>query len=117
MKLWLDAQLSPKLVPWLVATFELDALAAQSDAELRTASDAAIFQAARSSDAVVMTKDRDFVDLVDRLGPPPRVIWLTFGNTSNRSMRQILTSALPTALRAIEGGEPIVEISDRTTDS
>jgi predicted nuclease of predicted toxin-antitoxin system len=37
-----------------------------------------------------MTKDSDFVDLVERLGPPPQIIWLTCGNTSNLRLREIL---------------------------
>jgi predicted nuclease of predicted toxin-antitoxin system len=39
----------------------------------------------------VMTKDSDFVDLVERLGSPPQVIWLTYGNTSNARLRHILS--------------------------
>jgi len=58
-----------------------------------------------------MTKDRDFVDLVERLGPPPQVIWVTCGNTSNREMRRILTVTLPSALDLLRTGEPLVEIS------
>jgi hypothetical protein len=30
-----------------------------------------------------MTKDRDFVEMLQRLGPPPKVAWVTCGNTSN----------------------------------
>ncbi|MDF5718318.1 MAG: DUF5615 family PIN-like protein [Rhizonema sp. NSF051] len=30
----------------------------------------------------MITKDSDFVDLVDRLGTPPQIIWLTCGDTS-----------------------------------
>ncbi|QQE65212.1 hypothetical protein GFS31_18980 [Leptolyngbya sp. BL0902] len=57
-----------------------------------------------------MTKDRDFVDLVDRLGPPPQIIWLTCGNTSNARLREILGSVLPTALEILCSGESLVEI-------
>src|SRR5690606_25172013 len=56
--------------------------------------------------------DRDFVDLLERLGAPPQVIWITCGNTSNRAMRQILSSALPTALDLIRRGESLIEIGD-----
>jgi len=61
---------------------------------------------------MVMTKDRDFVDLLERLGPPPQVVWITCGNTSNRTMRAILSKALPEALSLLRAGEPLVEISD-----
>ena len=53
------------------------------DLGLRDAEDKEIFEAARQEKAVVMTKDSDFVLLLDKLGPPPQVIWVTCGNTSN----------------------------------
>ena len=59
-----------------------------------------------------MTKDSDFLKLVDRVGPPPQVLWITCGNTSNARLRQVLQSALPAALTLLEQGEPVVEISD-----
>lgn len=114
MKIWLDAQLSPSIAPWLERTFEVEGvLAVQADPRLRAAKDREIFAEARASGAVVMTKDRDFVGLLDQLGPPPSVIWLTCGNTSNESLRRILGKALPEALRLLRDGEPLVEISDR----
>ncbi len=57
-----------------------------------------------------MTKDSDFVDLVDRLGSPPQIIWLTCGNTSNARLREILSSVLPEALKLLHSGEKLVEI-------
>lgn len=57
-----------------------------------------------------MTKDSDFVDLVDRLGVPPQIIWLTCGNTSNARLREILSLTLPEALEILSSGERLVEI-------
>jgi len=111
VRIWLDAQLSPSLASWLSDTFHLEATALR-DLGLRASEDDAIFEAARQSEAVVLSKDRDFAELVARLGPPPQVIWVTCGNTSNARMREILASALPQALDLLRGGEPLVEISD-----
>lgn len=47
------------------------------DLGLHEASDQQIFEAARAADAIVMTKDLDFVEMVERFGPPPRILWLT----------------------------------------
>ena len=114
MRIWLDAQLSPAIATWMVQSFDLeDVLAVQADLVLRVTMDREIFTQARAAGAVVMTKDRDFVALLDQLGPPPSVIWLTCGNTSNASLRRILSSALPRALELVRSGEPLVEISDR----
>ena len=75
--------------------------------------DREIFLAAREADAVVLTKDGDFVLLLEQLGPPPRVLWLTIGNTSNAHLREVLTRNLPTALELLRRGEPLVEIADK----
>ena len=113
MKIWLDAQLSPSVAAWLEESEGVaEAFAIQLDPTLRSARDAEVFSKAGEAGAVVMTKDRDFVDLLGRLGPPPQVIWVTCGNTSNRTMRRILSSALPDAIALLRKGEPLVEISD-----
>ena len=57
-----------------------------------------------------MTKDSDFVDLVERLGPPPKIIWLTCGNTSNARLREILSATLLQALELLRTDETLVEI-------
>ena len=69
MKIWLDAQLSPGLAAWISHHFDLDASHIR-DHGLLGSEDSEIFEAARSAGAVFMTKDRDFVDLVSRHGPP-----------------------------------------------
>ncbi|CAD5964705.1 hypothetical protein PCC9214_03417 [Planktothrix tepida] len=59
MKIWIDAQLPPTLANWLTETFGLEASALR-DLELRDAQDLEIFEAARSENVVIMTKDSDF---------------------------------------------------------
>jgi predicted nuclease of predicted toxin-antitoxin system len=112
MTIWTDAQLSPSLAPWITQTFGVDALAIR-DIGLRDASDEIIFQSAKKQDVVVMTKDRDFVELVQRHGHPPKVIWITLGNTSNDHLKLILTSHLMTALAMLDKGESVVEITSQ----
>lgn len=82
MNIWIDAQLSPAIATWISSAFAVDAVAVR-ELGLRDANDTEIFQAAKRQQAVVMTKDRDFVMLLDSFGTPPQVIWLTCGNTSN----------------------------------
>jgi predicted nuclease of predicted toxin-antitoxin system len=79
---------------------------------LREAKDLIIFHAAREAGAVIMSKDSDFVLLLERFGPPPQVLWVTCGNTSNARMREILLKSFPEARTRLEQGEPLVEISD-----
>jgi predicted nuclease of predicted toxin-antitoxin system len=109
MIVWLDAQLSPALARWLNERFDVDAVHV-CDLGLVPAKDPAIFQAARMAGALVLTKDRDFVDVVDRLGPPPQIVWVTSGNTSNCEMKRILEATFRRAMELAATGEPVIEI-------
>lgn len=110
MTIWIDAHLSPAIATWMNSTFGVEAIALR-DLGLRDAEDPEIFEAAKAQEAIVMTKDSDFVDLVDRLGAPPQIIWLTCGNTSKARLREILSETLPRALELLATGETLVEIS------
>lgn len=70
MNIWVGAQLPPTLANWLTDNFDLEA-AALRELELRDAQDIEIFEAARTVEAVIMTKDSDFIDMVCRLESPP----------------------------------------------
>ena len=111
MKFWIDAQLSPALAPWLSNTFAVEAFSVRW-LGLQHASDEEIFTAAREAKAVMITKDRDFVQLLERLGPPPKVIWVTCGNTSKAQMRKILHRTFPETLLLLQTDESLVEIAD-----
>ncbi len=80
MTIWIDAHLSPAIATWIKSQFGIEAVALR-DLGLRDAEDPEIFETAKAQKAIVMTKDSDFVDLVERLGSPPQIIWLTCGNT------------------------------------
>ncbi len=109
--IWIDAHLPPAIATWITNTFDGVSGIALRDLGLRDAEDPEIFEAARDQGVAFMTKDSDFVDLVDRLGPPPQIIWLTCGNTSNARLREILSSVLPQALEVLQSGNSLVEIS------
>jgi predicted nuclease of predicted toxin-antitoxin system len=87
--LWLDARLSPALAPWLAATCDVSCDAVR-DLGLRDAADRDIFMAGRAAGAVIVTKDADFVRLLEQFGPPPPVVWVTCGNTSNARLRELV---------------------------
>ena len=111
MTVWLDNQLPPALAPWMRASLSLECVPVR-DLQLQRASDAEIFHAARAAEVVVMTKDRDFIDLLDQHGLPPQVILVTCGNTSNARLRRLIESAWPTILPMLERGEALVELGD-----
>jgi predicted nuclease of predicted toxin-antitoxin system len=113
MKLWIDAQLSPAIAAWINRTF--DDIEAQSVRALGLldATDYEIFEEAKKADVIVMSKDDDFIQLIEHRGTPPKLIWVTCGNTSNARMRDILSTALLKAIELLQSGENIVEISDK----
>ena len=109
MTIWVDAQLSPRIARWIAANFSLQTQPLR-EIGLRDAEDEDIFMAARAADVVVLTKDSDFVRLLERHGSPPKVLWLTCGNTSDAALQQILGQHLATALSLLGSGEDLVEI-------
>ena len=113
MKIWIDAQLSPAIAAWINRTFEDISAESVRALGLRDATDPDIFEAARKADVIVMSKDDDFIQLIEQRGTPPKLIWITCGNTSNARMREILLTALLKAKELLESGENVVEISDK----
>ncbi|MEW5717910.1 MAG: DUF5615 family PIN-like protein [Chloroflexota bacterium] len=69
MTIWVNAQISPAIAAWIVKTFSVEAVAVR-DLQLRDATDTEIFNAARNANAIVLTKDSDFVAMVNAHGTP-----------------------------------------------
>ena len=101
MKLWLDAQLPPLLARWInEQRWALQAIAVR-EVGMRDASDPEIFRAARDAGVVVMTKDLDFMQLLDEKGPPSRLIWLRVGNCSNAALQTVLATPFQPAMELL----------------
>ncbi len=113
MIFWVDAQLPPGLATWLTEQYGVQAVALR-DLGLRDSEDAEIFRQARIADAVLISKDADFVELIARHGTPPRLIWVTCGNVSNERLRSLFAATLPTALSRLEAAVTIIEIGSVT---
>jgi predicted nuclease of predicted toxin-antitoxin system len=97
------------LAEWLSKEYGVDALSLR-DIGLRDAPDVEIFQAARKAQAVVISKDSDFVELVSRHGSPPQLLWVTCGNVSNERLQAVFGKTFPDALAALESGQAIIEV-------
>lgn len=111
MIFWLDAQLLPALAKFLTEEFDLESVSLR-ELGMRNADDIEVFEKARDEKVTIISKDSDFVELVQRLGPPPQLLWVTCGNVTNKHVRQIFTKLLPDALTLLGQGEAIVEIGD-----
>ena len=111
MRFWLDAQLPPQLAVWLAQRFGVEAVALR-DIGLRDAADRRIFEAARHDSAVLISKDIDFVNLVQLHGIPLQLLWVTCGNVTNARLRIVFDATFPRAMTLLAEGRSIVEIGD-----
>lgn len=107
---WLDAQLPPQLAPWLTQTFGVQAFSA-AYLGYRDATDDVIFTAARETGVVVVSKDADFLERVTRLGSPPKLLYVTCGNTTTRRLREIFLATFEEAQHLLLQ-EDVVELGD-----
>ena len=110
MKFWLNANLSPRLARWIEAKINCECKTI-GELGLINETDQVLFMKAREANAVVITKDSDFREMVLRLGAPPQVLWVTTGNTSTKFLISVFEKALPEALKHLQTGSPLVEIS------
>jgi predicted nuclease of predicted toxin-antitoxin system len=108
----LDNQLPPALAEWMRETCGVECLPVR-DLRLQRASDREIFMAARQASAIVMTKDADFIDLLEQHGPPPQIVLVSCGNTSNDRLRRLVSVAWAALLPMLVRGEALVELGDQ----
>ena|SRR5947209_3937341 len=112
MTFWLDVHLDEKLAPWIGSRFGV-ITKTLLEAGLAQADDGVIFEAGRRfAEIVVVSKDRDFADLVTKRAKPPQILWLRFGNRPTIEVQIILANLLPEAIRLLQAGEPLLEIAD-----
>lgn len=107
--IWLDAHLSPRLAEWIRNSLGHEAIPLR-DLGLRHALDEVIYQRGADEHVILITKDKDFADMVTQKGAPPQVIWLRCGNTTEARLREIFTKHLNQALKLLATGESLVEI-------
>jgi predicted nuclease of predicted toxin-antitoxin system len=112
LRVWVDAQLPPAMAGWLAAEPGVEAQHTFAIG-LLGASDQQIWDAARDERVIVVSKDSDFVDLVQRHGPPPQIVWVTTGNATNTVLRELVRVAWPRAIPLLQAGEPLVELRGR----
>jgi predicted nuclease of predicted toxin-antitoxin system len=96
---------------WLVDRYQVEAASLRS-LGLRDATDLQIFEAAQQAQACIVTKDIDFVWLMrGRAIPPPYVLWVRCGNTSNAALEVLFASRFAAAKALFEAGEALVELA------
>jgi predicted nuclease of predicted toxin-antitoxin system len=111
MRLWFDVHLDPRLAEWASQFFGVEAKSFD-DLGYRRTKDKIIFDAAKSlGDVVILTKDADFVELVERFDPPPQIVWLTIGNTSTPVLKSVLAASMAGIFEKLKAGDRFIEVS------
>jgi predicted nuclease of predicted toxin-antitoxin system len=94
MKILLDANISWKLINKLKPVFgecaHVDLIGLDVPAE-----DIDIWNYALDNGYIIITKDNDFVDLLDLNGFPPKVVLLKTGNNSSQALMELLENIKP----------------------
>ncbi len=110
MVIWLDANISPAIAKFVTVNFQIPCFQIDS-LTVDISDDEAIFlKAKEEGNIIITTKDYDFIRLQERFGSPPKIIWLTCGNTSNAILKEKLSAHLSEALKQLET-EDMVEIA------
>ena len=94
MKLLFDQNLSHKLVRHLADLFP-DSVHVRS-VGLKTAGDPLVWEYAKNSDLMIVSKDSDFHQRSFLYGFPPKVIWLRLGNCSTADVERVLRTNFDT---------------------
>ncbi len=109
MKLLLDANLSRRIVPLLQVEYPGSSQVALL--KLETATDREIWEYARTSDFVIVTRDSDFHELGTLYGAPPKVIWLKTGNQSKTfTLRSLLDHKEEIVAALLQDDKSCIEI-------
>jgi predicted nuclease of predicted toxin-antitoxin system len=94
MKILLDANISYKLINKLTPIFgecnHVDLIGLNVPAQ-----DIDIWKYARDNDYIIITKDGDFLNLLELNGFPPKVVLLKTGNNSSKALMELLINIKP----------------------
>ena len=109
-RLLFDQNLAPRLVALLTNQFpgSLHAL----DLGLGHALDIEILDLAEQRDLVIVTKDKDFADIVTARGRGPKVLWLQLGNVSTSDVAGALLESASSIAELLD--DPSVRIVQLT---
>jgi predicted nuclease of predicted toxin-antitoxin system len=108
LRFLIDAQLPPMLATHLVAEgFKAEHV---NRVGLGAADDARIWAYAVEHRAVLVSKDGDFAASARRSRTGPQVIWIRFGNVTNRALWSALQGALNEIVEAFNSGDRVIEL-------
>ncbi|MBS1587607.1 MAG: DUF5615 family PIN-like protein [Bacteroidetes bacterium] len=84
-EIWLDNNLSPVIAKWLKDYTGWDVRSFYTlDFPPTTKDDEVYWRAREKGNVILISKDTDFPNLINRLGSPPKLVSIQIGNTDNR---------------------------------
>lgn len=104
----IDAQLPPGLAARLVDAGHWASHV--NDLGLGGGSDAEVSATAEALDAILVSKDEDFVSLIRAGAFSGPLLWIRLGNTSNRHLWFVLEPLVDEIVRAFGSGETLIEV-------
>jgi predicted nuclease of predicted toxin-antitoxin system len=112
MKLLLDANISWKLTSPLTEIFgncsHVDKIGITVPAQ-----DIDIWTYANKNGYIIVTKDNDFVDLLEVKGYPPKIVLLKTGNNSSKAIMELLVTAKKLIQDLSENNYGLLEIVNK----
>ncbi len=113
LEFWIDLNLPPVMASWLTNDFYVSA---KSFKELgfETSEDILIFKLASSlsNTIIITTKDVDFINLSNKIGSPPKILFLNVGNISNKNLKQLVYKCFSEVIKIfLESDKSLVEIT------
>jgi predicted nuclease of predicted toxin-antitoxin system len=110
-EIWLDMHFSPAIAKWMIEDTGWNVKSSYF-LKLNTDDDIVIYQKAKAAGKIIfISKDIDLDELINRLGSPPKLIWVRIGNCDNRTLWNILKKQIQEAVKILTETEvTIVEI-------
>ena len=103
-----DAQLPPTIATWI--SEQGHAAHAVRDIGMRDSPDAEIWNWAQENSAIIVTKDEDFAILASLHSPPPQILWVRIGNSTNANLRKRFAAVWPSVVALLQDGSAVVEL-------
>jgi len=80
------------------------------DVGLRHAEDMEVWDFAVKNQAVLLTKDEDFIEHYRRRPDGPVIVWLRIGNASKKALLAWFLPSFPAILARIDAGDRLIEL-------
>lgn len=108
MRFLVDAQLPPALVSLLSERGHVAEHV--TDIGPGDAPDREIWRYALDHDAVLVTKDEDFPDMLLLSGRSPAIVWVRVGNTRRRALLEWFEPLIDRIVELVDAGNRLIEL-------